>query len=368
MAPSDWYYAKGNRQLGPVSSTELKQLSESGYLTADDLVWREGMGEWIAAGKVKGLFDAPPEEPAGAQSPPVQTPPADAAPDAPPPAKTEERSDVARKHVFDMLIELVRRQLPPRFVDSSSAVFATVGYYGLYGGMVMLLVFAVVIGAKAEAVPIALAVSVAGIVVLVVLQYTSGRFLASLQMLNRSTSGRITSTALPDCVALLSMCVGLALLIGMVMLGLSLGDFSVVLFAIGLFILFEYVAILSLTLDALNLKVEADASAGEEAIGIISFLAKLILRLVPVAFGVGVALGICNLIVASVLAISKSGPEITDALATMQASGGILFTSAALPILAYVLFLLVYLLVDVLRSILVLPRLLAKDAKEEDQG
>ena len=59
MAPSDWYYAKDNRQLGPVSSTELKQLAESEELVAGDLVWREGMVEWIAADKVKGLFDAP---------------------------------------------------------------------------------------------------------------------------------------------------------------------------------------------------------------------------------------------------------------------------------------------------------------------
>jgi hypothetical protein len=112
------------------------------------------------------------------------------------------------------------------------------------------------------------------------------------------------------------MCAGLALLTALVIVALSPGRFSLMLWAVGGFILCEYVAILSLTLDALNLKVEADASAGEEAIGILSFLAKLILRLVPVAFGVGVALGICDLIIASVLV--AWGQD------TLEAAGGVM--------------------------------------------
>ena len=337
MAPSDWYYAKGNRQLGPVSSTELKQLSESGELTAEDLVWREGMVEWIAAGKVTGLFSAPVEEPSPVESPAIQTSPAGAASDGPAPAgaapaKTDRPSDGSRKHVFDMLIELIRRQFSPRFVDSSSDVFAATGYYGLYIGMGMLLVFGVVIGAEAETPTSALATSASEILLLVVLQYASGRFLASIQTLNRRTSGRIASTAIPDCVALSSICLGLALLIGMVILGLVVGDFTLVLFAIGLFILCEYIAVLAVTLDALNIEVATDAPAGEEAIGILSFLAKLTLRLVPVAFGVGVVLGICNLLVASLLVTTGSAPESIDAVAAVTAASGILVISAALPI------------------------------------
>lgn len=371
MAPSDWYYAKGNRQLGPVSSTELKQLAESGQLTADDLVWREGMVEWIAANKVKGLFDAPAEEPPSAESPPVQTPPADSTSSGFAPSPAEPRSHVPRKHLFDMLIELIRRQFPSRFVDSSSKIFSAGGYYGLYVGMAMLLVHALVLGATAGSLPIALAVSAAGILVLVVLQYASGKFLASLDTLNRSTSGRMSSSALPDCFALLSMCTGLALLVALVIVALPLGNFSMILLAVGAFILCEYAAILSLTLDALNIKVETDASAGEEAVGILSFLVKLILRLVPVAFGVGVALGICDLIIASASVASGSGSETIATIGPVMAvpaSGSVLFAAAALPIVAYVLFILAYLFVDVLHSILTLGRLLKQDDNEESQA
>src|SRR5437016_10944247 len=42
----EWYYAEGDRQCGPVSENELRQLATSGKLQSDGLVWREGMENW----------------------------------------------------------------------------------------------------------------------------------------------------------------------------------------------------------------------------------------------------------------------------------------------------------------------------------
>lgn len=369
MAPSDWFYAKDNRQLGPVSSSELKRLAESGQLTADDLVWREGLAEWMPADKVKGLFDAPVQEPSQVKPPPTQT-----SPDTPSsrfaisPALPP--SDRPGKHPFDMLIKLVRRNFPPRFIDASSKIFSAVGYYGLYVGMALLLVFVIALGATVDALPVALAAGAVGILVLVVLQYACGKLLSSLEILNRSTSGRMSSTALPDCFALLSMCVGLAVLVVLVIIALPLGNISIILLAIGIFVLCEYAAILSLSLDTLNIKIETDVSAGQEAVGILAYLAKLIPRLVPIAFGVGVALGICDLIIDGVALASGSGVETIAIIGPVKAvatSARVLFISAGLPIVAYFLFLLAYLFVDVLHSILELPRLLKKNDNEPSQ-
>jgi amino acid transporter len=55
---NEWYYAKGNQQLGPVTAAQLKQLATSGQLSPEDLIWREGMANWESAGKVRGLFVA----------------------------------------------------------------------------------------------------------------------------------------------------------------------------------------------------------------------------------------------------------------------------------------------------------------------
>ncbi len=46
-----WYYAREDQQLGPVSETEFDQIVKQGVVTAETLVWREGMPEWIAYGE-----------------------------------------------------------------------------------------------------------------------------------------------------------------------------------------------------------------------------------------------------------------------------------------------------------------------------
>jgi hypothetical protein len=53
-----WFYAQGGQHIGPVTFEQLTQLARSGGLTANDLVWQEGMPDWQPAGQVAGLFAA----------------------------------------------------------------------------------------------------------------------------------------------------------------------------------------------------------------------------------------------------------------------------------------------------------------------
>lgn len=41
-----WHYASNGQQMGPVSDEELAQLTRSGAIQADSLIWTEGMPEW----------------------------------------------------------------------------------------------------------------------------------------------------------------------------------------------------------------------------------------------------------------------------------------------------------------------------------
>ncbi len=70
MPQSQWYYAQGGRQQGPVPWDELKRLAADGRLRPGDLVWTDGEGDWKAASEVVGLFDAAaPGEPPPAPGP-----------------------------------------------------------------------------------------------------------------------------------------------------------------------------------------------------------------------------------------------------------------------------------------------------------
>ncbi len=53
----EWYYTTNGTRRGPVSGEELSRLARSGQLRATDLVWREGMPDWIPLGQAKELFD-----------------------------------------------------------------------------------------------------------------------------------------------------------------------------------------------------------------------------------------------------------------------------------------------------------------------
>ncbi len=53
---TEWYYAKGDKKHGPVSSKQLKQLARTGELLPTDLVWKEGAADWKPAKLLNGLF------------------------------------------------------------------------------------------------------------------------------------------------------------------------------------------------------------------------------------------------------------------------------------------------------------------------
>lgn len=53
---TQWFYTCAGVQRGPVDFTNLQMLVGTGQLSADDLVWTEGMGAWTPARGVPGLI------------------------------------------------------------------------------------------------------------------------------------------------------------------------------------------------------------------------------------------------------------------------------------------------------------------------
>jgi hypothetical protein len=66
---SEWFYTTNKQQMGPVSFDELKELATRGMLRPTDLVWRDGMRDWMKA-STQGLFDEknPAASPASARA------------------------------------------------------------------------------------------------------------------------------------------------------------------------------------------------------------------------------------------------------------------------------------------------------------
>ena len=91
---AEWYYTTNKQQMGPVSWEELCQLASKALLKPDDLVWTEGMPEWVKAVRQQGLF-----QDSAAPATSVTTPRAET-PEAPP------RTSSARQRIDEELDEI----------------------------------------------------------------------------------------------------------------------------------------------------------------------------------------------------------------------------------------------------------------------
>ncbi len=53
-----WYYSKNSTQLGPVPDAELRAKLASGEVAGTDMVWKDGMTDWLPVSSVGELHDA----------------------------------------------------------------------------------------------------------------------------------------------------------------------------------------------------------------------------------------------------------------------------------------------------------------------
>lgn len=388
MTPIEWYYARGNKQMGPVSSVDLKRMAAAGEIHAEDLVWREGMAEWTPARNVRGLFEEeakPPvtARPIEAQSkaaagPTLSDSAVKAAEPASPAAPAVAASAVpgagpsSGRHLFDTLLDDFRPRFNARFVERVNKVFRACGSYGLFVAMFVVAAFTLIVAVKTDSLS-SLLLGVVLIVVLAGLQYVAGKSCDAIEQLNRSTSGNLSSTMLPDCVAVLSKVVGAAALLGSVAAAIQTSAYVAILFGLAVFVVCAYLAIIAMNPAALNITIGPAAHAGDEALGVLAFLLKSLLRMVPAAFGAGVVYGVVMMGYACYQAMfpgAAAGMRAAGLLAA-EITAGIartsLIWSAALPFAAFLLFLLYYLSIDLCRAILILPGKIDRAAGKDEE-
>ncbi|GLH76942.1 hypothetical protein SSBR45G_18500 [Bradyrhizobium sp. SSBR45G] len=60
MSIRSWYYAAQGQQQGPVSEDDLRDLIARGVVSAETLLWSDGMAGWEKAGRIPGLMSGVP--------------------------------------------------------------------------------------------------------------------------------------------------------------------------------------------------------------------------------------------------------------------------------------------------------------------
>jgi hypothetical protein len=51
----EWYVTLNGQQTGPLGAEQLKQMAASGQLQPTDMIWKQGMQNWVPAKSLKGL-------------------------------------------------------------------------------------------------------------------------------------------------------------------------------------------------------------------------------------------------------------------------------------------------------------------------
>jgi hypothetical protein len=375
MSQLEWYYARDNKQLGPVTPTELKRLAMAGELRPLDLVWHEGMAEWASAQNVRGLFEEEGRGGAADQSP-LRIGNAGPKFDEPV-AKPHENSlampnSVAAKtppaqHLIEVLLDKFRPHFNAHFIENTAQIFRMCGSYGLLAAAAVTAAFYLIVATKVQ--PLGnLLWGIIWVLALLTLQYVAGKASDAVEELNRSASGRLSSTWLPNCLAVLSKLIGVALLLGLVALAVQTSLYSSILVGVAAFLVCAYLAVIAMNPATLNISIAPETMPGEEAIGVVMFLLKALLRLVPVVFGVGVICGTIMMGLACCQTLAGDSHEddmkIVQAILTADTALSAMISAAVFPLAAYLLFLLGNLLLCLWRSLLSLPGKLDNMAKK----
>lgn len=253
----------------------------------------------------------------------------------------------------DGLLGRIQAKLDQKFYEASARWLARCGHYSLLAAALLGFVFGVVLAIKRNDLSTFM-LTLGWVFLIAVIQYTSTRFLFADDVLIRTSPTRLSSRSFLECMALLSLIGGIVALVWLTAVAIREEAISPFWTGLALFISLEFLGILSLQHPMLNIAINPGAGAGEEAIGVLSFFLKALLRLVPIVFGAGVTIGAVYLLIADYNLLR--GSDFMDrAMFSGTAAATAIIAAGLFPLGSFIAFLMGYLGIDVIRAILSLP-------------
>ena len=255
---------------------------------------------------------------------------------------------------IDAMLGQARSALSQPAIDALSRLAMLIGLWALVGFAGLMVVIGIVVSidlGSAEPLGPALAMAVLGLALL----YTAAKFGHSGLVLIRSSPSAIASGAFLDAVAVLGLVVGAVVLIGGIVLGIAIGNVNPVWYGLVGSALLLLLASMALNPAMVNCSLCRWTSAGREFLGILEFVTKVVVRMVPVVFGVAIAVGTVLLAIDLIRFLAGDEFARMQRYGTMMFLGGLVLVAAGLPLLVYVVATLHYLCIEIARAILGIP-------------
>jgi hypothetical protein len=196
------------------------------------------------------------------------------------------------------------------------------------------------------------------VVLVFVIQYTAHKFSSAGEDLIKNNPTQLASQTFLDCFGFLVLIGGVVVFV-MSLIDLIKG-YGLISFLIGfgIFIFLEFVAMVAFNPQDIAVKMVQDNSAGQEAIGVITFFIKTLMKLVPILFGAAIAIGTVMLFIEGTRLFGDGAGFAWVRMNDFIAPN--IIYAALLPFLSYLFFVLCYLSIDIIRAILSIPGKLDK--------
>jgi hypothetical protein len=255
--------------------------------------------------------------------------------------------------ILEKLVEFFRGLLTVDLLGFCIKWASKLGHFGLIVAAVLGFLFAIIFAIRVNSF-YAFLFGIAWIVIVFVVQYTAHKFSHAGDTLIDNNPSSLSSKAFLDCFGFLALIGGVVALILHIIQAIQAESFYPFLVGLVVFVFLEFLALISFNPGTANVDIAEDTSAGQEALGIITFFLKALLRLVPIFFGVGVVAFTVMLLIDF---FGVFGNELRVALAWERGNytATMILYFGLLPFLSYIFFVLYYLAVDVIRAILAIP-------------
>lgn len=325
-----YYLDENNRPTGPLPLSEVRAKAAAGAIARDPLVAPEGASQWqpLSAAGASGGF----------------------------------KLDRVLPDAVAAALQWVRNALAAPLLKTSAEVAGDVGHYGVIAAAALAPICAIIgIIRSGSATPL-----VPGLMLLVgvvVAQYVAARFFAANEALLSVSTVRISSLALLDCVALLALLGAVAILVGAIVTCIQFTAWQPLPPALVTAALWVYFAGIALHPESVNVS-KGEAGGGEEAIGLMTFFLRAMIKILPVYFFLLVAVGV---LIAALGPFDLAGPMLSltrivpvpfaeyFGVAGGFAGVGLVITACLLPLFGYAGYLLCSLPLDLWRALLSLP-------------
>jgi hypothetical protein len=255
--------------------------------------------------------------------------------------------------MFDRLLEASKGVLHQQFFEANVKFLTRAGSYGLLAAAALGFLYAATVAIKADALSPFL-YGLGWILAVLLVLYVASQFAGSGEQLLKSAPSQLSSLAFLNSFSLLALISGWLLLLGFLFLAINTEHLPFLWMGLGGFVVCEYLAAIAMNPGLVNLVIHPRISPGEEALGILAFLLKALLRLVPIGFGAGVVIGTLAMLFQYVNFLIKGWQPLV-ALQVASDPANLILSAGLLPLTGYVGFLICYLVINVVRAILAVP-------------